>query len=88
MTTETERERIRRFVIAEFELGIEPAELDDDFDLVTTGVVDSLGRYVVLEWLGREFGIPVDEIAESADVGSVRAICAVIGGHAPVPGRS
>jgi acyl carrier protein len=36
-------------------------ELDDDFDLLTGGVVDSLGLLKVVAWLEDEFDIGVDD---------------------------
>jgi|GraSoi2013_115cm_1033766.scaffolds.fasta_scaffold310804_2 acyl carrier protein len=41
-------------------LGYEPAEVPDDFDLLTQGVVDSLGIVQMIAAIDEHFGIEID----------------------------
>ena len=50
-------------------------ELDDDFDLLTGGVVDSLGLLKVVAWLEDEFDIAVDDSELGPD--SFRTVAAI-----------
>lgn len=67
---------IKEFIIAEFIPDIEVAQLDDDYDLIESGVIDSINLLRVITWLGNRFDIPIDEveIAEK-NFASVAAIC-------------
>jgi acyl carrier protein len=50
-------------------------ELEDDFDLLTGGVVDSLGLLKVVAWLEDEFDISVDDSELGPD--SFRTVAAI-----------
>ncbi|MEU9603351.1 phosphopantetheine-binding protein [Streptomyces sp. NPDC048057] len=66
---------IREFVTAEFLPELTPQQLDVDYDLVDSGVIDSLGLYVVLAWLNTEYDLNVhDESVQAVDLRSVSAI--------------
>jgi acyl carrier protein len=54
-------DKIKEFIVEEFMPDVPASELDSDFDLLTGGVVDSLGLLKVVAWLETEFGIVVDE---------------------------
>ncbi len=53
---------IRRFIVTEFATDLDPDELPDDFDLISAGVVDSLGLLRLIAWLADHFGIPIDDV--------------------------
>ncbi len=53
--------KIKQFIVDEFMPDVPVEELDADFDLLTGGVVDSLGLLKVVAWLETEYDIGVDE---------------------------
>jgi acyl carrier protein len=53
--------KIKQFIVDEFMPDVPVEDLDDDFDLLTGGVVDSLGLLKVVAWLEDEFDIGVDD---------------------------
>lgn len=67
---------IKEFIIAEFMPDIQVDQLDDDYDLIAAGVIDSINLLRVITWLGNRFDLPLDEveIAEK-NFASVNAIC-------------
>ncbi|MEU8570276.1 phosphopantetheine-binding protein [Streptomyces pathocidini] len=66
---------IQRFIASEFIPDIVPSQLDPDYDLLETGVVDSLQLVRVITWIGKRFDIPVEQVEFTPDhFRSVRAI--------------
>lgn len=67
---------IKEFIVTEFIPDIQVEQLDDNYDLIASGVIDSISLLRVISWLGSQFDIPIDEveIAEKNFV-SVAAIC-------------
>ena len=53
--------KIKQFIVDEFMPDVSVDELDSDFDLLTGGVVDSLGLLQVVAWLETEFDVGVDD---------------------------
>ena len=53
--------KIKQFIVDEFMPDVPADELDSDFDLLTGGVVDSLGLLKVVAWLEAEYDIAVDD---------------------------
>jgi acyl carrier protein len=53
--------KIKQFIVEEFMPDVPVDEIDADFDLLTGGVVDSLGLLKVVAWLEDEFDIGVDD---------------------------
>ncbi len=53
--------KIKQFIVEEFMPDVPADELDSNFDLLTGGVVDSLGLLKVVAWLEEEFDVAVDE---------------------------
>ena len=53
--------KIKQFIVDEFMPDVSVDELESDYDLLTGGVVDSLGLLKVVAWLESEFDIAVDE---------------------------
>lgn len=61
---------VRAFILGEFAeplraLGMEPGDLPDDFDLLTSGVVDSLGIVSMVVAIEDRFGVSLDELEAS-----------------------
>ena len=54
-------QKIKQFIVDEFMPDVPVDELETDYDLLTGGVVDSLGLLKVVAWLESEFDIGVDE---------------------------
>lgn len=54
-------QKIKQFIIDEFMPDVSVDELESDFDLLTGGVVDSLGLLKVVAWLETEFDVVVDD---------------------------
>jgi acyl carrier protein len=76
-------------VISEFVSDISAEELDNDYDLLENGVVNSLGLLRLIAWVGERYDIPVDEIDLSpADFRSVNSIDEFVGSVHPVGGRA
>ena len=67
--------KIKQFIVDEFMPDVPVEDLDDDFDLLTGGVVDSLGLLKVVAWLEDEFDIGVDDSALGPD--SFRTVAAI-----------
>jgi acyl carrier protein len=68
-------QKIKEFIVEEFMPDVPVAELEDDFDLLTGGVVDSLGLLKVVAWLEDEFDIAVDDSELGPD--SFRTVAAI-----------
>ncbi|MHB8694400.1 MAG: acyl carrier protein [Solirubrobacteraceae bacterium] len=56
-----ETAKIKGFIVEEFMPDVSVDELEVDFDLITGGVVDSLGLLKFVAWLEDEFDIAIDE---------------------------
>ena len=67
--------KIKEFIVEEFMPDVPAEELEDDFDLLTGGVVDSLGLLKVVAWLEDEFDIGVDDSELGPD--SFRTVAAI-----------
>jgi len=67
--------KIKVFIVEEFMPDVPAEELEDDFDLLTGGVVDSLGLLKVVAWLEDEFDIGVDDSELGPD--SFRTVAAI-----------
>ena len=72
--------KIKAFIVEEFMLDVPVEDLEDDYDLLTGGVVDSLGLLKVVAWLEDEFDIGVDdsELGPDSFPGTVAAIKAYV----------
>ncbi|AZK92524.1 MULTISPECIES: phosphopantetheine-binding protein [Streptomyces] len=58
---------VKNFLIQEFMPDVQASELAGDYDLLTNGVVDSLGLLKLIAWIETEFGITVDDAALDPD---------------------
>jgi acyl carrier protein len=65
-------EGVRQFLVARYRqtieaLSLDPAGLDDDFDLLLNGVIDSFGILEMISAIEQEFGIQIDLAALDAE---------------------
>ena len=67
--------KIKQFIVDKFMPDVPVEDLEDDFDLLTGGVVDSLGLLKVVAWLEDEFDIGVDDSELGPD--SFRTVAAL-----------
>jgi acyl carrier protein len=67
--------KIKTFIVEEFMPDVPVEDLEDDYDLLTGGVVDSLGLLKVVAWLEDEFDIGVDDSDLGPD--SFRTVAAI-----------
>lgn len=66
---------IRRFVLQEFLPGTPPEELEDDTDLLATGIMDSLGVLKLIAWVEHQFDVPITDT--DLDPDNFRSVAAV-----------
>ena len=66
---------ITAFITDEFLPGSNPSELPADYDLLATGVVDSLGLLKVIAWLEDRFELAIDDLELEPD--SFRTVAAI-----------
>jgi acyl carrier protein len=67
------------FIVAEFLPGTSAEELDPSYDLLDTGVVDSLRLLQLISWVENQYQIRTDDVEISPDqFRSVDAICTFI----------
>ncbi|HEV2634143.1 MAG TPA: hypothetical protein VGX23_03280 [Actinocrinis sp.] len=72
-------DEVRSYVIAEFLDGEDTAELTTEFDLIDSGIVDSLALVRIVSHLSTTYAIPVDDIPLKPEhFRSIGAIVAVI----------
>jgi D-alanine--poly(phosphoribitol) ligase subunit 2 len=70
---------IKEFVIEEYLPDTSADDLDDGYDLVAGGVIDSLGVLKLIAWLEESFGINAEDAdLDPADFRSVAAIAAFV----------
>jgi len=75
---------IREFVIEEYLPDTSADDLDDGYDLVAGGVIDSLGFLKLIAWLEESFGIRAEDIElDPDDFRSVAAIAAFVEAASP-----
>lgn len=66
---------IKQFVLDEFLPDVTGDDLTTDYDLVATGVIDSLGLLKLIAWLEERFELPIDDVELDPD--SFRTIEAI-----------
>lgn len=52
---------ITAYITDQYLPGVEPSELDSDYDLLANGVIDSLGLLKLITWLQDEFTMDIDD---------------------------
>ncbi|MET7468320.1 phosphopantetheine-binding protein [Micromonospora sp. NPDC005686] len=72
-------DEITRYVVSEYLPGTAPEELDSSYDLLDTGVVDSLRLLQLIAWVGERYRIPMDDLDISPEnFRSVDAMTALV----------
>ncbi|MDT0449995.1 acyl carrier protein [Streptomyces hesseae] len=70
---------IKRFLITEFLPDLTADQLDPDYDLLATGVIDSLQVVRVVNWVTTRYAVPLDQVEITpGDFRSVNAIDAFV----------
>lgn len=70
---------IKKYVIDEFLPDVDAGDLDDDYNLLDGGVIDSLAVLKVLAWLEKEFEISMDDVDLSpTDFQSITAMASFV----------
>jgi acyl carrier protein len=70
---------IKQYVINEFLPDVGSSDLDEDYNLVDGGVIDSLAVLKVLTWLEKRFEISMDDVDLSpADFQSITAMTSFV----------
>lgn len=77
---------VRAFVVSEFLAGEDASDLTGDYDLIDSGVIDSLGLVRLLSHIAQAYHIPLDDIELAPDnFRTLDAIVAMIRAHSPAP---
>ncbi|MBT3153781.1 acyl carrier protein [Streptomyces sp. CHD11] len=80
---------IAGFLVERFLSGLDAADLDPEYDLLATAVIDSLGILHIASWLADEHGVELpDEELAGRNFRTVRAIRATAGRAVAGQGRS
>lgn len=78
--TMTIQEQVRSFLVEELDFVGEIEELSDDYPLLETGAIDSLGIMALVEYLEASFDIVIDEDDIVADrFETIGTICQLVG---------
>ncbi|MFG2844363.1 phosphopantetheine-binding protein [Kitasatospora sp. NPDC048296] len=84
MSTTAIATEVRAYVVAQFLAGEDASDLTGDYDLLDSGVIDSLGLVKMLGHLTSAYQIPVDDIDFGPDdFRTLDAIVAMIAEHRP-----
>ncbi|MFE4976519.1 phosphopantetheine-binding protein [Kitasatospora sp. NPDC056651] len=84
MSTATIAGDVRAYVVTQFLAGEDASDLTGDYDLLDSGVIDSLGLVKMLAHFAKTYQLPVDDIDFGPDdFRTLDAIVAMISGHQP-----
>lgn len=79
MTTTTVETSVMRYLRDQVLEGSEPPTIADDEDLISEGIIDSLGIFLLVEFIENEFGVTVEaEEVVLENLNSVRAIANLV----------
>lgn len=82
MTAQETANEIRAFIAAEFLAGEDASDLTDDYDIVASGVIDSLGLVRLVSHIATAYQVPMDGMAiKPDDFRTIAAIAELIGTH-------
>ncbi|OKL45083.1 acyl carrier protein [Pseudovibrio exalbescens] len=71
----TYSQAIRSFICDELTTDVSADEIPEDYDLLASGVLDSLALVRLIAWLGETFSLPINEMdLAPEDFLSVKAI--------------
>jgi acyl carrier protein len=70
---------ISNYITKEIARDISPGDIPEDYDLVETGVIDSLAMVRLITWIGERFEVPINDIEISpSDFSTVGRIAAFV----------
>lgn len=82
--TDSVREQVRNYIVTYHAPDLAHDEIPDDYDLVGTGVVDSLALLELIEWLQSHFGISILDVdITPQDFKSIGAITRFVSAQQP-----
>ncbi|MEV0000262.1 acyl carrier protein [Streptomyces sp. NPDC048370] len=58
---------IREHLVTEYLAGEDSSDLTDDYDLIDSGVIDSLGLVRLISHIASRYGVPMDDIEFGPD---------------------
>ena len=67
VTEEEIRQAVREFILQEFLPGESPDALDDDTELISGGILDSIASVKLIVFLEERFGVQIDPHEMNAD---------------------
>lgn len=74
---------IRNYIATEIARDISAEELPDDYDLIETGLIDSLAMVRLISWVGERFQVPINDIEiNPMDLNTVERISTFVNSHA------
>lgn len=83
-STDTVTAEIRDYLVTEFLAGEDSSDLTDDYELIDSGVIDSLGLVRMISHIASRYGLPVDDIDFGPDdFRTLAAITRLIRENAP-----
>ena len=75
----TVQDRVRRFIIDELNWDRPPADLTDEFPLLQSGAVDSMGVFNLVSFLEEEYGVQIsDEDLVPENFGTIEGIARLL----------
>ncbi|MBO6922742.1 MAG: acyl carrier protein [Roseicyclus sp.] len=83
----TIKETIKEYICGEL-VGddVVPSEIEDGYDLIRNGVIDSLAPVRLVAWTAETFAVPINDVEIAPeDLSSVERIEAFISRHSPSP---
>ncbi len=83
------QEKLRGFIVEELQPEATANELTDDYPLLTSGVIDSIGIYQIVGFVESEFGVEIaDEELVEDNFGTIGDLAALIEGKRQAPASS
>ncbi|MGW0465441.1 acyl carrier protein [Streptomyces sp. NPDC003027] len=77
-------DEIRTHIVTAYLAGEDASDLTADYDLITSGVIDSLGLVRLIAHIAQTYGVPMDDIDFGPDnFRTISAIADLIGEHTP-----
>ncbi|WP_424213372.1 acyl carrier protein [Streptomyces sp. BI20] len=84
MSTNDLATQIRQYIVDEFLAGEDSSDLTEDYDLVSNGVIDSLGLVRLVSHIASEYQVPLEDIEIGPDnFRNLTAITTLVRENAP-----
>ncbi|KOU53793.1 MULTISPECIES: acyl carrier protein [unclassified Streptomyces] len=82
MSSKDTAAEIRDFVVTQYLSGEDASDLTDDYDLIESGVIDSLGLVRLISHISQAYDVPLDDIEFGpVNFRSINAITDLITSH-------